>query len=324
MEEKAGPKHSRDAQLVGYELAMLSTARKYNLANPRHRRESNAALTELFFALCEILDIDLFVEAGAHDASASRRIRTMLPGARTVAFEASPLNFELYAPDNVQAGVEYLHLALTDRPGPVTIHLHRDADGQPVANGQSSLLRRDKTPRDRERGFEAVTVEGVTLDGHLAGSEHQRPALWIDVEGACGQVLSGSAQILDRAVLLIVEVEELPYWGEGHWTRHQVSALLDQHGLVPVARDFEYPHQHNVVYLRREALSAANGALDAVALFVSRSADPGRQPPEEADPARHDDGARSAATRSGPGRTIAGRVRQTLVRRLRSLRARRR
>ena len=62
---------------------------------------------------CGELAPDLFIEAGAKDACASRRFREGLPDARVVAFEANPFTFKRFKKkiDYPAEGVEYVHRA---------------------------------------------------------------------------------------------------------------------------------------------------------------------------------------------------------------------
>ena len=120
-------------------------------------------------------------------------MKATFPAARVVAFEANPYNYANYEAINRGAGVEYLNLALSDHPGPVTFNVHRDEAGSPIANGQASLLKREKNLADVERGFIEATVEGVTLDAFFADHHFTHAGAWIDVEGGCGFVLPGAA-----------------------------------------------------------------------------------------------------------------------------------
>jgi FkbM family methyltransferase len=199
------------------------------------------------------------------------RGRTSISSARVVAFEANPYTYRLFANQNTQ--FEYLHLALSDSIGPVTFHVHRDAEGAPIANGQGSLLRRDKITADHERGFHEVTVEATTLDAFFAGSQFRRAALWIDSEGGLKFILPGTREVLRRTALMLVEVEDQNFWGADHWLREHVVSYLYDLGFVPVARDFEFIHQYNIVFVRSELLTGATRMRLALARFVSRAYD---------------------------------------------------
>jgi FkbM family methyltransferase len=268
-------KHS---ELLSRDLAMQATAVKYDLDLKADRTRSTRQLVRLFFNLVKHLDIDLFVEAGAKEASSSRRAHTLLKDVRVVAFEANPYTYRKFADANDGAGIEYLNLALTDTPGPVTFHVLRDDDGLPRADGQSSILKRNRG-RDAERGFEEVTVEGVRLDDFFAGQKFESAAIWMDVEGACKFVLGGASDLLSKTAVLIIEVEDRPFWGDDHWLRERVVSHLYDVGLVPVARDFEYEHQYNIVFVRESLLRSSPWLRLTLTRFTSM-ADGARKIPE--------------------------------------------
>ncbi|MBO1755219.1 FkbM family methyltransferase [Allobranchiibius sp. CTAmp26] len=214
------------------------------------RGRSARALDDLFHAIVEALEPELFLEVGAFEASASHRVRAALPQCRVVAFEASPVNYEHHrgVTDFDGAGIEYLHYAVCDRVGTTTILLnleHPDAEPRPV--GWTSML--------RHRGFEhvrSVEVPATTLDDVVPGTGGPI-ALWVDVEGAAGLVLDGAAHTLPRVDVLKIEVEDLPSW-EGQTISLDITARLLEAGLYAVARDVEYSTQHNVVFLSERAL----------------------------------------------------------------------
>jgi FkbM family methyltransferase len=266
--------------LLSRDLAMLGTAVNYDLDQKSERIRSAKTLVRFFFHLVKILDIDLFVEAGAKEASSSRRAKRFLRGGRVVAFEANPYTYRRFSVENEGSGIEYLNLALTDHAGPISFNVLRDDEGTPRADGQSSILKRNRG-RDQERGFDEVTVDGVTLDAFLANYEFLNAAIWMDVEGACKFVLSGASETLSKTSVLIIEVEDRPFWGEDHWLRERVVSHLYDLGLVPVARDFEYEYQYNIVFVRAELLKIHPRLRWEVTRFVS-GAHAGRTQPAEA------------------------------------------
>lgn len=220
------------------------------------RADSAAYVTQYFHALVDLVRPDLFVEAGAYRADASREIRQRHPDCRVIAFEANPYNHAEYR-DTLgfaEARIDYVNLALTDAPGPVTFHLRTRQGGEQLRNitGNSSLLRR----ADAGTEYEEVTVQGVTLDGHLAQEEFSRAALWVDVEGASRQVLQGATSTLERTKLVLIEVEEARVW-EDQWRSLDVLEFFLASGFVPVTRDIEYDHQYNVLLVSTELYAEA-------------------------------------------------------------------
>jgi FkbM family methyltransferase len=270
-----GDADRKEQTLLTFDQAMFATASRYDLDDLTSRTESHRHLVRFFMNLVRQADADLFIEAGAKEAWASRQAKKALPNCRVVAFEANPFTFRQFVATNAAAGVEYLNSALTTTPGPVSINVHRDERGQPLGNGQASLLQRDKEPKDRERGFHQVTVDGVALDQFLAEQDYERAAIWVDVEGACKFVLSGAPHLLAKTAVAMVEVEDAAYWGPDHWLREHVVSYLYDFGLVPVARDFENVNrrssQYNIVFVQEELLHSSSGFRNELARFRSQA-----------------------------------------------------
>ena len=232
-------------------LAPYMRARSPRSADERQR--SVADLEDLFLELCRELRPDLFIEAGAKDAATSRKVRGCLPDARVVAFEANPVTFERSRrrTDYGSHGVEYLHQTLSDAEGTVTFNV-RVVNGKLAADGRGSILARNRTNIET-RPFE---VPSRRLDGVFPPGSFGSCAIWIDVEGASRQVLTGAEAILRQAGSVFIEVEEREVW-KGQWLAREVSDYLGRHGLTAIGRDFQSRHQHNVVFVRRSALTDA-------------------------------------------------------------------
>lgn len=267
-----------------YDLQLFATATSYDLRDATERARSTTDLEALFFELVAAFQPSVFIEAGAKDAGASRRARACCPDARIVAFEANPHTHRRFRAVNADPSlqVEYLNLALTDRPGTVAFNVRRTEDGRPRADGQGSLLRRP----DYQPGYEKVEVEATTIDSFVACADDGTCALWIDVEGASQQVLGGARAALAKADVLFVEVEDYPYW-QHQWLAPEVARCLYAAGLVPVARDYQSALQYNVLFLREGLLddgrfrSPFQGYRSAIAHPV-RAVE--QSPPEAAPP----------------------------------------
>jgi hypothetical protein len=67
---------------------------------------------------------------------------------------------------------------------------------------------------------------------------------------------------------MFIEVEQYPYWS-GQWLFWDVQKYLATHGLIPVARDFEYPHQFNVLFIAQTLLHDIS-VRDELAQYYSK------------------------------------------------------
>lgn len=234
-----------------YELQLRSSAANFALWNGDGRQRSANALAELFFGLVRTLQPELCVEAGAKTGEVSLRMKQLSPNSRVVAFEANPYNFKKYSEEfrHDEKCVEYLNLALSDVSGPVTFNIVSNRGGKEVSpnTGSNSLLER------KEDGviYERVSVPATTLDQRFTNSKSA--ALWVDVEGASQQVLLGGDHLLGVADVILIEVEDSASW-QGQWLSSDVMRYMLSKSLYPVARDFEYKYQHNILFLSPRAL----------------------------------------------------------------------
>jgi FkbM family methyltransferase len=231
----------------------------FDLEVPEERKRSAAALRSLFIDLVCELGPPLTAEIGAFDADFSRTIKRRLPQTRALAFEANPYNHSAMSPAAKADGVDYRHMALSDQDGTAMFNIvaQYGADRYSQVKGNDSLLQRTLDGIVYEK-VEVPSARADTVFGapDLAG---QRACLWVDVEGAAGAVLEGAQQLLRRTDAILIEVEHHRYW-ENQWLAGDVDAALQSAGLRPAARDFEYEHQHNLVYVSPAAASL--GAYD--------------------------------------------------------------
>ena len=232
---------------------MLAHADGYDVNSKADRLRSCADLTEFFFQLVRVLEPGLFIEAGAKDGSSSKYARKYLPDSRIVAFEANPYTYDRFKGKFGRSGVEYLNLALSNEVGTIVFNVNVGTDGSPRADGRGSLMKFDGDS-DEFSGSVEVTADATTLDTFFAGFEYESCALWVDVEGASEMVLGGASKTLDKADVVIIEVEDRAYWAD-QWLRTDVMAYFFQHGLVPVSRDFQSRYLYNIVFVRNSKLS---------------------------------------------------------------------
>jgi FkbM family methyltransferase len=203
-------------------------------------------LIRYFRRLCRRIEPAVVLEVGAHEAAFSRWAVEHLPSARVMAFEANPHVHAKYAEVVTAAGVDYRNLAVGPVNGEVELNLPLEVRGRArkLTSRMASLA-----VHTRASDQVQVTVPSVRLDDHVTLPDRDRVVAWIDVEGANDAVLQSGPAVLERTDALYIEVESETTW-EGQWLDSDVALHLQQHGLIPVARDVKRRHQYNVVYVR--------------------------------------------------------------------------
>ena len=187
-------------------------------------------LVNLFFDLAK--NCHTLIECGAHGAEASVRF----DGA-AIAIEANPITFKektAKAPH-----IKRLNIALDDHEGSADFHFF---SGKPMP-GNASLFERNDKKTTRK-----ITVPVTTLD-KISENIPEGIALWIDVEGKGYEVLNGGKETLKKTNVLIIEVEQIPFW-KNQKLDYDVKEFLENEGFVFVDQDQEYAQQYNMVYIK--------------------------------------------------------------------------
>lgn len=212
------------------------------------RNRLTRRLSETFEQIVTAIEPDLVLEVGAHDATFAKRMAQALPHAEVLAFEAHPGNVARFGPAAREAGVAYHHLAMLEAPGTLELQVPLTGDGGERI-GMGSL----RTLPDRD--VATYAVEASSLDTFFPG-DGRASAMWIDVEGAQHEVLSGGLALLERCKALYMEVESAEKW-RGQKLFDDIAALLHGVGLRPALRDVQRRGwQFNVIFVAEDLMAS--------------------------------------------------------------------
>jgi FkbM family methyltransferase len=216
------------------------------LAVHAQRRSSVERLGSIAADIVKMLRPDAILEIGAHEGTFSLRVKAALPDSRVVAFEGNPEVYAKYAECLSRAGVEVHNLLVSNSAG--TSRMNVPVTRQTVRSGMGSMLFDSRAEHHVE-----YDVPTVTIDDFL-GSAVCTTALWIDVEGAVGQVLEGAKQSLQSCIAIFVELETAIRW-PGQALAHEVIPILTDAGFVPLLADNQREWQFNVMFVRPQTLN---------------------------------------------------------------------
>ena len=235
------------------------------------------ATVDAFFEIVNAKKPQIFCDIGANQGEAGRRALSTDMRMLVFGFEANPTIHKMHANVNIDAGVNWVNLAISNRTGEINLYIPRILERaysngklskrvtiEAENTGKSSILRRAENSE-----YNVVNVPTETLDNYLRRhAPNGRVALWIDVEGAASAVLGGAMETLDRTDVLIVEVEGFSFWQD----QALVTSIIDilrRKGFIPVLRDREYGDaQFNIVFVREDA------KLQSVAARISQLTTP--------------------------------------------------
>jgi FkbM family methyltransferase len=177
-------------------------------------------------------DISQIVIVGANDAGEVGRLHRKFPAASFLCFEPNPETFsQLKHKFKDISYVALSNLALSNAPGKTRFY-------ELSMSGNGSLLEPDmeswsSTNHCQDKSLTSFDVDVGTLDREAA----KLPGidlLWMDVQGAEGQVLAGGTETLKRtkAVFLEVALIHSPYKGAQLFP--QIQATLQSFGFICV------------------------------------------------------------------------------------------
>ena len=222
-------------------------------------RDKTEFLERFYIDLCVLTQSRLCIEVGAHEARGLRRLSQCLPEARLLAFEANPYVHQRFV-NRMEPAITYLNQAVSHDDQPRVLKIPRL---MPAKEGLRTLPRENLTSSLRTRNMEKVEYEEVTvsctsLDNIVSDHPGSTPvSLWIDVEGAAGDVLAGATQALRKDVALVyIELENKLSW-KGQWLDRDVARFLAGYDLVPLARDMQTPWQYNQLFIQSRWLESA-------------------------------------------------------------------
>ena len=213
----------------------------------------------LFVSLLKELAVDCICDVGSMDGSHAILFKKACPNALVFAFEANPYNYRRMLQDGRLQVVDRRHMAVSDFSGIAKFYIApADYDHDRDNRGQSSLL------PDEHFEEEVCQVPATRMDDFLGreAANNKRIAMWIDVEGAGWEVLSGCRSIVERLELVHIEVEKKPM-KQGQKLYQDVSRLMEELGFVELASNFRGTsgRQGDIVGIRRTSFERCRASV---------------------------------------------------------------
>ena len=202
--------------------------------------ENNGLLYQDFFELQKDLNPDFAIEVGAHAAEFSLAMSADF-GISAIAFEANPPVFDIYKEQCNNELVKYVNNAITNYDGIIKININSDQ----LAGNNSIKIRQNA---EIQRTYDVYCYK---LDTYLKDIQFNNAALWIDVEGANMEVLSGAVETLSRCKSIFIETEDVAFW-EDQWLTQDVESFLASQGFTKVADEEIYTNQRNIIFVKEE------------------------------------------------------------------------
>jgi len=208
--------------------------------------QSARLLEDFFYKICLELDVTQFVECGAHDAFASRKIVSLIPKVSAVAFEANPYVFANFSELVDSANVRYINKAISNTVGNLELILKSKDTRSWSSEGYLDL------EGDQDSSLEKLKVQSTTLDSELKNTlKMASTAFWIDVEGSNRILIEGAEELLRSKIVdvLLIESQVDLVWKNDFYAE-QLCEKLSSYGYIPFARDCPRHWGCNILFIK--------------------------------------------------------------------------
>lgn len=199
----------------------------------------NGQLSRTFINMQEAMRPDYAIEVGAHAAEFSVEMANKF-GIKAKAFEANIDVYNKYSKAVQSNLVDYVNCAISDSDGAVSFNIHHSEMA-----GDNSIKKRSNI-----KILKSYDVQAYSLDSYFKDYDFAKACLWIDVEGANKEVLSGAIETLKRCSSIFIETEDIGFWQE-QWLTKDVQDFLENQGFEKIAHENVYSMQKNIIFRRK-------------------------------------------------------------------------
>jgi len=198
----------------------------------------------LFLPLLGIKNPDIICDIGSMNARDSLRFRRFSPNSRIIAFEANPNNFRNIIDNKkvLQNKIEVVNKAVWKED----TNLYFNVPKLDSKKGTGSI-------KDRvidKKGYDKIKSEAIRVDSFLKDLKNEKVALWIDVEGAGMEVILGASKIIEKVIIINIEVEKAQIW-EGQNSDKSIIMLLHSWGFIPITSGTR-SGVYDLLFIRRD------------------------------------------------------------------------
>lgn len=196
-----------------------------------------------------IIKPDISIEVGAHDADFSKEMIAL--DVDVFAFEASPYVYDRFKND--LAGIKYINSAVSNTNKKIKFEIQLDVD--PSIAGNNSIKNRNES-----KDYSYIDVESISINEYFKDTLFSKGALWVDAEGASGEVLLGADERLKDFGSIYIELEKKDFWKDA-WQRDQAVKYLNDNGFYLYHEAPCYGEQVDAIFINNKYKGLVDEAL---------------------------------------------------------------
>jgi FkbM family methyltransferase len=210
---------------------------------------ANKNILDLFINIQSVIHPDISIEVGAHDADFSKEMMSL--DIDVFAFEASPYVHDRFKND--LNGIKYINKAVSNTNKKIKFEIQLDSD--PSTAGNNSIKNRNES-----KDYSYIDVESISINEYFKDIPFSKGALWIDAEGASGEVLLGADKRFEDFGSIYIELEKRDFWKDA-WQRDQAVDYLNNNGFYLYHEAPCYGEQVDAIFINNKYKGLIDEAL---------------------------------------------------------------
>ena len=170
-------------------------------------KDSSFSDIESMETICNYLtNTNILIDIGAYKGLFSKTANSFFPFERTICFEPNKLLIDVIKKNNSNSNVIIENIALSDKEGTATFHLHQDSSMNSIVESNIEVLNAE-FPWDNPDLLDKNLVPTNTLDNYMKNLDTENYSLFIkiDTQGNELNVLKHSIQTLKLTKVLLIE-----------------------------------------------------------------------------------------------------------------------
>jgi FkbM family methyltransferase len=231
------------------EILLMEFLVKDPILERNKRRIISANLALHIEKISHFLNCKQVIEIGAHAAEFSLSIKKKYPSLICDAYEGNSAVFKKYENICIENGVNYINKIVNKDGGMAFLSVPVKDARQKSTMG--SLLKDSFYKDFVEQSAPALSFSEV-MNNALS------PVfMWVDVEGAIGEIFNELPESFSKVNFLFVELETIQRW-PGQMLAEEFEFLMRSVGMTPAMRDIQREFQYNCLFIKKELIGSCN------------------------------------------------------------------
>jgi FkbM family methyltransferase len=211
---------------------LKNIASKYNIGFVKIKDSSFSDIESMETIINYLKNTNILIDIGAHKGLFTKTANSFFPFDKTICFEPNKVLHNTIKENNSNINLIIENMALSDKEGKATFHLHQDSSMNSIEESNPAVLK-SEFPWDNPDLIKKMMVTTKTLDNYFKNPDFKNNLFFIkiDTQGNELNVLKHGIQVLKKTKVLLIEYMFLsPYKNESSFS--DLIYFLNEHNFI--------------------------------------------------------------------------------------------